>query len=128
MESRVRFLGQVSSSVLPELMSAADVFCLASNREGWPNVVHEAMGCGTPVVAANVGGVADMVPSESYGFVVPVNDPAALREALDKALSRTWDHDAISAWAASRSWENVAREVVEEFAAVLGRSGPGSDS
>jgi glycosyltransferase involved in cell wall biosynthesis len=128
MESRVRFLGQVSPSVLPELMSAADLFCLASNREGWPNVVHEAMGCGTPVVATNVGGVADMVPSESYGFVVPVNDPAALREALDKALSRTWDHDAISAWAASRSWENVAREVVEEFAAVLGRSGPGCDS
>ena len=119
MESRVRFLGHVSPAILPELMSAADLFCLASTREGWPNVVHEAMACGTPVVAADVGGVSDMVPSESYGYVVPVNDPAALREAIGKGLDRTWDHEAIAGWAASRSWENVAREVLEEFRAVL---------
>jgi glycosyltransferase involved in cell wall biosynthesis len=72
MESKVRFLGQVAPAVLPELMSAADLLCLASSREGWPNVVHEAMGCGAPIVATDVGGVADMVPSESYGVRHPV--------------------------------------------------------
>ena len=43
METQVRFLGQISPAEMAEVMSAADVFCLASNREGWPNVVHEAM-------------------------------------------------------------------------------------
>jgi glycosyltransferase involved in cell wall biosynthesis len=99
-------------------MSAADLFCLASNREGWPNVVHEAMGCGTPIVATDVGGVPDMIPSETYGFVVPINDPVSLREAIGKALSRNWDRPAIAAWAGSRSWENVGREVLQEFRAI----------
>jgi len=49
-------------------MSAADVFCLASEREGWPNVIHEALACGLPVVATNVGGVPEMIPSDRFGL------------------------------------------------------------
>jgi teichuronic acid biosynthesis glycosyltransferase TuaC len=119
MESRVRFLGHISPTVLPELMSAADLFCLASSREGWPNVVHEAMGCGTPVVATEVGGVADMAPSEDYGFVVPPGDTGALRVALGQALHREWNRQRIADWARARSWQNVAAEVLEEFRAAL---------
>lgn len=115
MESKVRFLGQVAPAVLPELMSAADLLCLASSREGWPNVVHEAMGCGAPIVATDVGGVADVVPSESYGYVIPFNDRAALRNALRDALEKQWDRPKIIEWAAARSWEQVAAEAVEEM-------------
>ena len=48
-------------------MSAADVFCLASSTEGWPNVVNEALACGTPVVATDVGAVRQMIVSDQYG-------------------------------------------------------------
>jgi teichuronic acid biosynthesis glycosyltransferase TuaC len=119
MESKVRFLGQVKPEFLPELMSAADVFCLPTTREGWPNVVHEAMGCGTPVVATNVGGIPDMIPSERYGIVVPVNDSAALRNALHTAFGKHWDRQGIAGWARSRSWEQVARESLEQMQAVI---------
>jgi glycosyltransferase involved in cell wall biosynthesis len=94
------------------------VFCLASAREGWPNVVHEAHACGTPVVATNVGGVPEMIPSENFGLVVPPNDPAALHAALKQALSRQWDRGAIAAWGQARSWRQVAAEVLREMEQV----------
>ena len=119
LQDQVRFLGQVAPEALPELMSAADVLCLATTREGWPNVVHEALACGTPVVATDVGGIPDMIPSEEYGMVVPVNQAAALRDALRKALARCWDHGAISARARARSWDQVAAEVLAQMQQVL---------
>jgi len=109
---RVRFMGFVDRTGMAELLSAADVFCLASYTEGCPNVVNEALACGAPVVATRVGGVPSMVPSERYGFVVPPRDPNALRDALREALQRSWDRPAISEWGRSRSWQQVGREVI----------------
>jgi glycosyltransferase involved in cell wall biosynthesis len=114
----------VTQDALAELMSAADVFCLASSTEGWPNVVNEALACGTPVVATDVGAVRQMIDSDRYGSVVPVRDGEALAEALRAALTGRWDHEAISARGRSRSWSLVAEEVLEQMRAVLAeRSG-----
>jgi glycosyltransferase involved in cell wall biosynthesis len=104
---------------MAELLSAADVFCLASYTEGWPNVVNEALACGAPVVATHVGGVPSMVTSERYGFLVPPRDPNALRDALREALKRTWDRASISDWGRSRSWQQVAREVIDVMQSVV---------
>ena len=111
----VRFLGHVAPDDMAELMSAADLLCLASSREGWPNVIHEAMACGTPVVTTNVGGTPEMVPSPSYGIVVPVDDQKALESAIADALAAEWDRETIREWAHARSWEEVANEVLEHF-------------
>jgi glycosyltransferase involved in cell wall biosynthesis len=119
LENAVRFLGPVSPAQMAELMCAADVLCLATNREGWPNVVHEAMACGTPVVATAVGGVPQMIPGEKYGYVVPPHDQDALNQALGNALSRTWDRGRIAAYGQERSWDQVAREVLNEMRAVV---------
>jgi teichuronic acid biosynthesis glycosyltransferase TuaC len=110
---RVHLLGFVQRAELPDLLSAADVFCLPSTLEGWPNVVHEASACGAPVVATAVGGVPEMLPSQQYGLVVPVGDQAALDSALLQALRKLWDRDAISAWGRSRSWKTVAEEALQ---------------
>jgi teichuronic acid biosynthesis glycosyltransferase TuaC len=119
LESSVRFLGQVAPEVLAELLSAADVSCLASTNEGWPNVVHEALACGTPVVATDVGAVPEMLAGK-YGVVVPVNDPVALACGLEKALEMHWDRDAIAAWGQARGWRQVATEVLAEMQAIAG--------
>jgi teichuronic acid biosynthesis glycosyltransferase TuaC len=119
MESVVRLEGQVPPDRLAELMSAADLLALASSREGWPNVVHEAMACGLPVVANDVGAIPQMIPSAEYGLVVPVNDQQALQDGLRKALQKRWDRQSISKWAHSRSWDGVAREVVAQMQQIV---------
>ena len=92
---------------------------LASDREGWPNVVHEALACGTPVVATDVGGVPDLIPGSDFGIVVPPGDQTSLDKAICEALTRSWDHAAIAAWGMSRTWDAVAGDVLREWSAIL---------
>lgn len=120
MEDRVRLTGAVSPPELAELMNAADVSCLASYSEGWPNVVLESLACGTPVVATRVGGVPEMITRPEYGIIVPPRDAAALESALAGSFSRSWDRALIAAWGASRGWEQVAREVFTQMREVVG--------
>ncbi|MBV2181871.1 MAG: glycosyltransferase [Castellaniella sp.] len=83
LEGRVVLLG--SRSDVPDLMRAADAFVLASHFEGFGLVVAEAMASGTPVVATDAGGVAEVMAGT--GFLVPVDDEAALGHALDEVFS-----------------------------------------
>jgi glycosyltransferase involved in cell wall biosynthesis len=67
---RVTFLDNVSQSELCRYYSAADMLILASSSEGWPNVLLEAMACGTPVIATNVGGTPEVVVSTDAGLLI----------------------------------------------------------
>jgi hypothetical protein len=60
-----------------------------------------------------------MVTSERYGFMMPPRDVPALRDALREALCRPWDRSAISDWGRSRSWQQVAREVIDVMQSIL---------
>ncbi len=117
---RVLFAGRLSQPELAAMMSASSVLCLASEREGCPNVVREALACGTPVVATRVGAVPDLLPDERYGLTVPAGDDAALEAALATALLRNWDHAEIARWGASRDWSAVATDVMHEIQLAFG--------
>jgi glycosyltransferase involved in cell wall biosynthesis len=119
LEEHVKFTGHLEPARLAEWMAASDVFCLASEREGWPNVVNEALACGTPVVAANVGAVPELLPSETYGRIVPPGDADALADGLHWALTRSWDRRAILDHGQSRDWNRTADEVVALFREAL---------
>jgi len=104
-------------------MAAADVFTLPSYMEGCPNAVLEALACGRPVVATNVGGIPEIM-DDDCGQLVPPRDAPALARALASVLDRTWDADAISAQH-SRSWSDVASELLEMFEMLVSaRQGP----
>jgi glycosyltransferase involved in cell wall biosynthesis len=122
LEDRVHFTGNVPQSELALMMSGADVMVLATRKEGWPNVVNEALACGTPVVASDTGGVKDMLCSTDYGAVVPIDDVDALATALGWALGRNWDRKRIAQWGGSRSWRQVATEAVGWLEAAAGRA------
>ncbi len=77
---RCNFLGQRHD--IPRILNACDAFALPSRNEGLGLAAGEAMACGTPVVAADVGGVREVLRGGHAGVVVPAQDVPALAEAL----------------------------------------------
>ncbi len=78
---RVRWAGVVPQTELKWWYSAADVLALCSSREGWANVLLEAMACGTPVIATNIWGTPEVVSTAAAGRLMAQRDPASLVEA-----------------------------------------------
>jgi len=120
---RVKFLGWTPPEELARRMSRADVFCLSSVREGWPNVLAEALACGSPVVSTDVGDARRIIGDQSRGFHVPSGDVEALAGALVKALDRNWDRAGLSRFAHERTWDRVARQILGELEAVIAEEG-----
>lgn len=80
-------LGELKSERLMSLAySAADLFVLPTREDNLPNVVLEAMACGTPVVAFDVGGLPDMIRPDMTGLLVPLEDVGGLRSAIATIL------------------------------------------
>ncbi len=105
LDEHVRFLGPVKPEELKWPLSAADLFVLATSREGWANVFLEAMACALPVVTTDVDGNQEVVCKAELGEIVPFGDKIALRDAIDRGLSRPWDKAAIRAYAVENSWD-----------------------
>ena len=104
------FVGPVANEQLRHYYSAADVSCLASRNEGWPNVVLESLACGTPVVGTNVGGVPEILRQPELGIVVAAN-PQSIHAGLRQAIDRRWNPDLLVAYARAQTWDNVAARV-----------------
>jgi glycosyltransferase involved in cell wall biosynthesis len=79
---RVRFIGAQPRERVVELFHAADATILSSSWENFPHTVVEALSVGTPVLAMEAGGVAEVVHNEVNGLLVPSGDTAALGEAV----------------------------------------------
>ncbi len=112
---RVLFVGAEPPDRVALWLGAADLFVHASDFEGCPNVIMEAMACGRPVVATKVGDVERMVPFFAGILLDDPNDDAALSDAIVAALGRGWDAAAIRNFASMRSWDTVAREVETQW-------------
>jgi glycosyltransferase involved in cell wall biosynthesis len=81
------FAGTKKYDEIPAWMSAADILMLPSYSEGLPNVVMEALSCGTPAIVTDVGGCPEVVKDGETGFVVPVGDVNALVERITYLLN-----------------------------------------
>ncbi|MBI4528305.1 MAG: glycosyltransferase family 4 protein [Deltaproteobacteria bacterium] len=118
----VLFPGEIAHQDLRLWYSAADVFCLASLREGWPNVLLESLACGTPVVATAVGGVPEIVCSSEVGLLAERNE-RKIAEKISQALRQSWDSDSLVRHAQQHTWHRAAASVHNLFAAILNGSG-----
>ncbi len=90
LRDRVHLIGKQNN--IPSVLAASDVFVLASNWEGNPLAVMEAMAAGLPVIATHVGGIPELVRSGDEGFLVPAGDrmgfAAAMKTLLDDSETR----------------------------------------
>ncbi|MBK8744998.1 MAG: glycosyltransferase [Propionivibrio sp.] len=115
LEGCVRFLGSIASDELPSILSAADVFVLATSNEGWANVFLEAMACGLPVVTTAVGGNQEVVCEAGLGTVVPFGDSEALAKAIKDSFIRSWDRAYIRSYAEKNSWDERVTRLCQHF-------------
>jgi len=125
---RVRFLGLIPHERLAEAYTAADALVLSTRREGWPNVLLEAMACGTPVVATAVSGIPEVVTAPEAGRLVHEHTPEALAAAIAGLLAAPPSRAATRAYAERYSWDATTQGQLDLFAAILGREAPRLDT
>jgi len=83
-EENVVFAGERGD--IPEILSLTDIFVLPSLREGLPLTILEAMACGKPVIATNVGGIPEVVKDGVSGILISPKDPESLHSAMNELL------------------------------------------
>jgi len=119
---RVRFAGAVPQVQLPTYYSAVDALVLASSREGWANVLLEAMACGTPVVASSVWGTPEVVTGPAAGVLMGDRSAAALVVALRQLLDNYPDRSATRAYAEAYDWAPTTRGQLSLFEQLAARA------
>jgi glycosyltransferase involved in cell wall biosynthesis len=107
-DGRVIFAGRQDTASVARHMQAADVLCVPSRNEGVPNVILEAFACGLPVVAANVGGIPEVLAHDFLGMLVQPGDRDALAAGLRATLGVPADHGRIADHARQFSWDRTA--------------------
>jgi glycosyltransferase involved in cell wall biosynthesis len=116
---RVHFVPEVEQERLRSFYSAADLLVLASEREGMPNVVLEALACGTPVVATTAGGVPEVVDSPAAGRLALERTPEALAREIATLLAEPPRREDVRAHALRLSWTETVAGIYKIFSTVL---------
>ncbi len=119
----VTFLGAKDQDTLQYYYSAAEMVVMPSDYESFGMVALEAMACGTPVIASDVGGLAHLVKEGRTGYRVPARDPEALANKItrllaDEGLRRRIGQRA-TCWAESYAWPRVADKIEALYEKVM---------
>jgi len=116
---RVHLLGARPHAELARLYGAADVLVLASTREGWANVMLEAMACGTPVIAGPAWGSREAISAPEAGMVLDEVGPGPIARALRQILADPPSRRATRAHAERFGWAETTRGQAELFRKLL---------
>lgn len=117
---RVRFLGAIPHAELRHYYGAADVLVLASAREGWANVLLEAMACGTPVIASNVWGTPEVVSAPEAGLLMHEFNAQGVVSAVQQLRANPPARAATRRYAEGFSWEATTRGQLALFRRIMG--------
>lgn len=123
LDQSVVFLGVRDQDKLSYYYSAAEVVVMPSHYESFGMVALEAMACGTPVIASEVGGLAYLVRDGETGFTIPAEEPETLCEKLSWLLNDRELHDSMSKraveYAQDYAWEKIAKQIVDVYEGLM---------
>jgi teichuronic acid biosynthesis glycosyltransferase TuaC len=119
LSERVLIAGPKPQAELPFWYSAAECLLLCSSREGWPNVLLEAMACGTPVVATAVWGIPEVVSTPVVGRLIEERTPSALARAVLELIGSPKQPEAVRRYASSFSWQETTKGQIDLFREIL---------
>jgi glycosyltransferase involved in cell wall biosynthesis len=112
---RVRFLGSLDQPRLCEVYNAADICVLASSREGWANVLLEAMASGTPVVASAVWGTPEVVAAPEAGLLLEERGAPAIVKAVTALRQAMPERARTRAYAEQFDWQPTTQGQLDIF-------------
>ncbi|NOH02953.1 MAG: glycosyltransferase [Chloroflexi bacterium] len=125
MGGMVVFLGKRGQDTLPYYYSAAEVLVMPSLYESFGMVALEAMACGTPVIASEVGGLGYLVQNGVTGYTIPDSDPEVLGQTLTRLLG---DRDLrlemgcrAFEYAVNYRWEKIGTQIVDVYRDVMNK-------
>lgn len=116
---RVTFAGVLSDEDLREYYGAADALVFASSRGGWANVPLESLACGTPVIATDFEGCAELITTPAAGLLVRRRTPQALAQAVRQLFERHPSREDTRRYAERYSWNATTEGQLELFSEVL---------
>ncbi|MDP8933057.1 MAG: glycosyltransferase family 1 protein [Cyanobacteriota bacterium] len=121
------FPGSLSRDILPAYYAAADVCVVPSHYEPFGLVAIEAMACGTPVIASEVGGLKYTVVPQETGLLAPPKNEAAFAYALDRLLlDSVWrqqlGHAGRKRVETYFSWDGIASQLSQLYSQLLEQS------
>lgn len=119
---QVRFLGWVDRDSIVARYQQADIFVTATTWEGMPNTVLEAMACGLPIVATRASGLEELVRDGSNGYLVNIDDAAALTDRLARLINNPYERKRMGKESRKLAeqefvWEHIA----EQYAVIYER-------
>ena len=117
---RVRFLGSVPHDDLPSLFAAADIMALVSASEGLANAWVEALACGTPIIASDVGGIRELIKNDAAGRIV-AQEPGEIAQAARDLLANPPRKEDVADNVRAFSWTENARQLADFFRSVASR-------
>ena len=121
LKNRVRFLGVVDQNRLCKVYNAMDALVLASSREGWANVLLEAMACGTPVVASAVWGTPEVVAAPEAGVLMPSLDEAGVVAGINRLFGSLPQRNATRCYAEEFDWNSTTNGQIILFRQIVER-------
>nr|CRH08066.1 Putative GT4 [Candidatus Magnetococcus massalia] len=124
LKERVRMTGALPPEQLRDYYRAADGLVLASSREGWANVLLEAMACGTPVIASDVWGTPEVVQNATAGQLFSPRTPQALVDALIALHQERPSREETRRYAEGFSWQATTDGQLALFQSILNATDP----
>ena len=122
LDQTVVFLGKRGQDTLQYYYSAAEVLVMPSHYESFGMVALEAMACGTPVIASEVGGLGFLVQNGETGYTIPNGDPDVLCDKLSMILNNSGLRETMgrraAEYAQSYTWDKIAAQVINVYQAL----------